>query len=937
MKAFWPEELSHYTSRKLLGAGQYGLVYRVLNPRLNQYTVIKLIEVTQSIEDTPIKRFKREIQALQKVQSPHIVKMLQYWIEPHFVAFEMEYIPGISLADFIKLLSIIPYSRKESIIQNIIIQIATGLSHLHAQELVHRDLKPSNILLKTTEFTPDTEAEEIFHRLNEEGFIVKITDMGVVKDLSATVSITRTGDFIGTASYIAPEQATGSKITAFCDMYSLGIIWYEMITGHNPFYRKNIYNTIHAHLHEEAPGIQQFVPEISLEISHILSLLLQKQPEDRFYTSELLLNVLRQRQTSGNETPYDVSLLIPRTSYSESECQLEKTLISYYQNQSPDGSITIVPYSEIQSIYHLRYHLNNVFFQENYRTIVPYFPTNPSRLFAFFQAAIEQLSPEEVQILKNQLDPNSPETYFLNLILTENFFEQCNLNRKYLDEIPFQIKFYNALILFHKIIKIISSTKPVIILITNIANLYRHFPNFFQIMFNLLSNEPIHWVITIPHFEYGSLLDKFPEYHLFQIEQDTAFERIPSTCPIQKTWLPTDYQETFPPYDEMDIEANSTQLADLSVSEEERHFLEYLAVAGFFNPINYVNWLLETKFHKNGQIVLSLIQKRIIFQDYGISKTLFLGFRNMELFRALFFSISEKKQHQLLEEITSYWELQTDLISRERLLHYYLVQRKNSRVVQILSDLVDFYIGILDIVRINQILSLLNSLENTYKLPVGRKLHFYLRQQAVSIISHQFETMLIEPDEFIIEASNKYWKEKTQIFVFKAYAALLLKDFERTQHYIQLAENNLEPNNDSPFLLFVKALWNYYHQETSRAIELINRCLSLWNQQKKYWYIPLGSYTLAFFLFRKRDWFNSYKYATLSFHAAKVINDFWVESKSVELINQNPYYRENREALLNWQALLEQDIHFPSHHLDAFDLRSKLYSNHRGDRNEHRS
>ncbi|MEJ2050644.1 MAG: hypothetical protein P8Y60_12560 [Calditrichota bacterium] len=90
MRAFWPDQLSHYTDRQLLGAGQFGLVYLVQSPILKQKTVIKLIEVIRDIDPVVIKRFRREIKSLQKLNSPHIVKLLNHWIDESFLAFETE-------------------------------------------------------------------------------------------------------------------------------------------------------------------------------------------------------------------------------------------------------------------------------------------------------------------------------------------------------------------------------------------------------------------------------------------------------------------------------------------------------------------------------------------------------------------------------------------------------------------------------------------------------------------------------------------------------------------------------------------------------------------------------------------------------------------------------------------------------------------------------
>ncbi len=312
MKAFWPKKLSHLQQRELIGAGQYGLVYRVFNPELDTHTVIKLIEVQQENLQNARKRFLREIKSLNRVRSEHIVRMLNSWVEPDFLAFEMEFIQGTSLDRLQVPLSRIPYSRKEKFILDLVEQLCQGLADLHCQDLVHRDLKPSNILIQLKEVAEHSSPENILQELlDRPDFLVKITDLGLVRDLSASASITGTKEFIGTAAYVAPEQAKGEKISPATDLYSLGVVWYELITGKNPFYQKNILKTIEAHLTLEPPAINLFVPEFPLDLNHIVMLLLQKDPKLRYFTAQRLKSTLEERRKPPEEQRFQLQNILP--------------------------------------------------------------------------------------------------------------------------------------------------------------------------------------------------------------------------------------------------------------------------------------------------------------------------------------------------------------------------------------------------------------------------------------------------------------------------------------------------------------------------------------------------------------------------------------------------------------------------------------------------
>ncbi|MFZ0388972.1 MAG: serine/threonine-protein kinase, partial [Calditrichia bacterium] len=188
MKAFWPQALDFLQNPVLLGSGQYGLVYQAKNTRSGRKVAVKVIEAGMDRDSGIIKRFKREIRAMQRIESDRIVKIFDYWIEPHFIAFEMEYIEGLPLNQLMRRLSGIDFQDRLELVLSIMVQVCEGLDDLHEHNLIHRDLKPSNILIALPENGSGLEGTDLLNLLQQKGFGVKISDLGLVKDLSASFS-----------------------------------------------------------------------------------------------------------------------------------------------------------------------------------------------------------------------------------------------------------------------------------------------------------------------------------------------------------------------------------------------------------------------------------------------------------------------------------------------------------------------------------------------------------------------------------------------------------------------------------------------------------------------------------------------------------------------------------------------------------------------------
>ena len=200
-----------YEITQLLGEGGMSYVYKAIDKQLQRTVAIKTLKPNYVEQEKFVERFKREAQTAANLNHPNIVQIFDWGIgdEPFFV---MEYIEGNTLTSII--------ANKRTISMNDILfigaQVSSGLQAAHSKGLVHRDIKPGNIMI-----TPEGK--------------VKVTDFGIVSLQNEESDITKTGSILGTASYISPEQAQGKPVSKESDLYSLGTVLYELITGRPPF------------------------------------------------------------------------------------------------------------------------------------------------------------------------------------------------------------------------------------------------------------------------------------------------------------------------------------------------------------------------------------------------------------------------------------------------------------------------------------------------------------------------------------------------------------------------------------------------------------------------------------------------------------------------------------------------------------------------------
>ena len=277
-----------YQIQAHLGAGGMGEVYRVLDLEQDRDCALKILN-TMVDQKAVYRRFHREFQVLNRFQHPCLVRTYAWGFAEERPYFTMEYLPGKTLEKIIADRAWLGRFRT-SYFFALVQQIVEGLAYIHAQGAVHRDLKPSNIMVLET----------------EEGIDTTILDLGLAKFRHLhSASITHTGATIGTAEYMSPEQGKGLWVDHRSDLYSLGVILYEMLMGAPPFSGQNPVSVILKHIRESPPSMAEAHVEVPAQTQQIVLKLLAKEPVDRYQSAEELVQALNGVVSSGFVLPDD--------------------------------------------------------------------------------------------------------------------------------------------------------------------------------------------------------------------------------------------------------------------------------------------------------------------------------------------------------------------------------------------------------------------------------------------------------------------------------------------------------------------------------------------------------------------------------------------------------------------------------------------------------
>jgi serine/threonine protein kinase len=254
--------LGRYQVEKELGKGAMGVVYLGKDPKIGRVVAIKTMALSQEFEGDELtdarERFFREAETAGRLQHQNIVTIFDAGEEHDLAYIAMEFLKGKDLADVTKDGHLLPVTK----VLSIVARVAEALAYAHKQNVVHRDIKPANIM-----YDPGTDT-------------VKVTDFGIARITDP--SKTKTGMVLGTPSFMSPEQIAGKKIDGRSDLYSLGVMLFQMLAGVLPFRGESMAELMYKIANEPAPDIRIIRPELSPQLADIVARALGKSSETRY-------------------------------------------------------------------------------------------------------------------------------------------------------------------------------------------------------------------------------------------------------------------------------------------------------------------------------------------------------------------------------------------------------------------------------------------------------------------------------------------------------------------------------------------------------------------------------------------------------------------------------------------------------------------------------
>src|ERR687886_991361 len=241
-----------------IGAGGMSTVYRAFDSNLERRVAIKLLHREMSGDSDQLERFRREARAVAQLSHPHIVGVIDAGEDEGRPYIVFEYVGGETLKERIRRMGRLPID--EAIAYAIEIARALGCAHSHG--IVHRDIKPQNVLI-------DAEGS------------AKVTDFGIARSLEEE-GLTADGRVLGTTDYVSPEQALGQGVDVRTDIYSLGVVLYEMLTGSVPFHGENQVSVAMKHVREAMPDVQRMRAQVSATLAAVLDRMTDKDLARRY-------------------------------------------------------------------------------------------------------------------------------------------------------------------------------------------------------------------------------------------------------------------------------------------------------------------------------------------------------------------------------------------------------------------------------------------------------------------------------------------------------------------------------------------------------------------------------------------------------------------------------------------------------------------------------
>jgi len=320
-----------YELIRKIGSGGMAVVYQAYDTLLDRQVAIKLLRDEYADDPDFLRRFQKEAQAVARLSHQNIVNIYDFGNSDDVTYLVMEYVEGSTLKEIIAQYGPLPLNQ----VIDYSVQICYGLAQAHSQQIVHKDIKPHNIMI-------------------DRNHVVKITDFGIAQAMN-NLTITHNKGILGSAHYFSPEQARGDHVDFESDIYSLGIVMYEMLTGHVPFTGDNPVTVALKHMQEQPPSITAQRDDVPVALEHIIFRALEKKPVYRFPSMQAMADALLDLQLAMEDRGYAGREVV----YQPVECTYEtaeedqtrpKRHAEQQTDDTGDGSTRVMKHSYLQDI-----------------------------------------------------------------------------------------------------------------------------------------------------------------------------------------------------------------------------------------------------------------------------------------------------------------------------------------------------------------------------------------------------------------------------------------------------------------------------------------------------------------------------------------------------------------------------------------------------------